>query len=182
MKKTVAGLLIGLAMWAGGSAVTLAAHGAEPVPLKDKTLVAWVTPANLTQRGGSVLTLDDQDSHFDGIVFGELMPGKWMAGSDFFKRTQKDQANCPAETAAHTRCCRRSTRPCWIFWTAEPRHWVAIWKNATAAATRIRSIVHAATGTALSASNSSKPNGWRHAALNCCPCHIFTLSLRCHTS
>ncbi len=28
-------------------------------PLADKTLVAWVAPANLTQGGGSALTLDD---------------------------------------------------------------------------------------------------------------------------
>jgi hypothetical protein len=67
--------------------------------LVDKTLVAWVSPANLIQRGGSVLTLDDQQSHFDGIVFGELLPAKWMAGSDFFGRTQRTQANYPAETA-----------------------------------------------------------------------------------
>ena len=46
-----------------------------------------------------MLTLDDQQSHFDGIVFGELAAAKWMAGSDFFSRTQKDQANNPVETA-----------------------------------------------------------------------------------
>ncbi len=83
------------------SAVVQPAAGepAGAADLLDKTLVAWVSPANLTQRGGSVLTIDDQDSHFDGIVFGELAPAKWMAGSDFFKRSQRDQANCPAETA-----------------------------------------------------------------------------------
>jgi sucrose-6-phosphate hydrolase SacC (GH32 family) len=75
------------------------AHGAEPVLLKDKTLVAWVASANLTQRGGSVLTIDDQRGHFDGIVFGEIAPARWMAGSDFYRRTQKDQAAFPAETA-----------------------------------------------------------------------------------
>ena len=31
---------------------------ASPWPLNDKTLVAWVAPANLTQRGGSVLTIE----------------------------------------------------------------------------------------------------------------------------
>ena len=67
--------------------------------LQDKTLVAWVSPANLTQRGGSVLTLDDQKSHFDGIVFGEIEPAKWMAGSDNFSRTEKEQEAWPAETA-----------------------------------------------------------------------------------
>ena len=68
-------------------------------PLRDKTLVAWVAPQNLTQRGGSALTVEDGSDHFDGIVFGELAPTKWMAGSDTFSRTQKDQSGFPAETA-----------------------------------------------------------------------------------
>jgi sucrose-6-phosphate hydrolase SacC (GH32 family) len=67
--------------------------------IQDKTLVAWVTAADLVQRGGSVLTLDDHAGHFDGIVLGELVPGKWMAGSNFFQRTEKDQKHSPAETA-----------------------------------------------------------------------------------
>ncbi len=67
--------------------------------LRDKTLVAWVYLANTAQRGGSVLTLIDKAEHFDAIVFGEIAPGKWMAGSDFFRRTQKDQSAWPAETA-----------------------------------------------------------------------------------
>jgi len=66
--------------------------------LLDKTLVAWICPANLTQRGGSVLTIDDSQSHFDGIVFGELTPKKWMAGSDGFSRSLKEQADWPEET------------------------------------------------------------------------------------
>ena len=64
----------------------------------DKTLVAWVIPANLTQRGGSVLTIQSGDK-FDGIVFGEKAPAKWMAGSNFWKRTQGNQGGYPAETA-----------------------------------------------------------------------------------
>jgi sucrose-6-phosphate hydrolase SacC (GH32 family) len=69
-------------------------------PLADKTLVAWVTPANLTQRGGSVLTVDDRHGHFDGLVFGELAPARWMAGSDSFRRTSHDQDGWAAETVA----------------------------------------------------------------------------------
>jgi sucrose-6-phosphate hydrolase SacC (GH32 family) len=73
---------------------------ADGIPtISDKTLVAWVYLDNLTQRGGSVLTIDDQQTHFDGIVFGELSPGKWMAGSDGFTRTHQDQQAYPAETA-----------------------------------------------------------------------------------
>ena len=65
----------------------------------EKTLVAWATPANLTQRGGSVLSIDDRDAHFDGIVFGEVAPARWMAGSDFYRRTLRSQEPLPQETA-----------------------------------------------------------------------------------
>ena len=87
-----------LAILLAGAAAFVARGGAQTV-IQDKTLVAWVSPANLAQRGGSVLTLDDQQGHFDGIIFGELAQAKWMAGSDFFNRTQKDQAGNPVETA-----------------------------------------------------------------------------------
>jgi len=80
---------------ATGSAV------AEPA-LQDKTLVAWAAPANLTQRGGSVLTINAKaefSASFDGIVFGEVSPAKWMAGSDYWRRSQKAQENWAAEKA-----------------------------------------------------------------------------------
>ena len=77
-----------------------AVHGAEPFPIRDKTLVVWVSLASPNQRGGSALTIDDQHSHFDGLVFGELAAGKWMAGSDFHHRTAKDHAAAAVETAA----------------------------------------------------------------------------------
>jgi sucrose-6-phosphate hydrolase SacC (GH32 family) len=81
-----------------GGASAWAASGGPDV-ITDKTLVAWVSPANLTQKGGSVLTLDDRESHFDGIVFGEVAPGRWMAGSDTLRRTMKDQSACAPEEA-----------------------------------------------------------------------------------
>jgi sucrose-6-phosphate hydrolase SacC (GH32 family) len=68
-------------------------------PLRDKTLVVWAAPANLSQRGGSALTIDDGSSHFDAIVFGEIAPGRWMAGSDAFRRTAREQSNWPVESA-----------------------------------------------------------------------------------
>ena len=67
--------------------------------IKDKTLVVWTAPADLQQRGGSALTIDNLDGRFDGIIFGELAPGKWMAGSDHFRRSQKDQEGYDKETA-----------------------------------------------------------------------------------
>jgi sucrose-6-phosphate hydrolase SacC (GH32 family) len=83
-------------------ALAAAVHGGEPQemkPIRDKTLVVWAAPASLDQRGGSALTLEDGSDHFDAIVFGELTPRKWMAGSNFFSRTQKKQDDYPAETA-----------------------------------------------------------------------------------
>lgn len=67
----------------------------------NKTMVAWVAPANLTHRGGSALTIQSGDQ-FDGIVFGEIQPGKWMAGSNFYNRTEKLQDKYPSETMNKT--------------------------------------------------------------------------------
>ncbi len=93
-------LLAASAFAAGAPAAEPAAPPAPATPaLGDKTLVAWVLPANLTQRGGSVLTIDDARSHFDGIVFGELAERRWMAGSDFFRRTHREQGPWPEESA-----------------------------------------------------------------------------------
>ena len=72
--------------------------------IQDKTLVAWVYLANTDQRGGSVLTLDDLKARFDGIVFGEIAPGKWMGGSDQWHRTPQDQSTFPAETSDPSVC------------------------------------------------------------------------------
>src|SRR5262249_26266823 len=67
--------------------------------LKAKTLEAWVTLDNLTQRGGGVLGVQSLDgSVFDAIVFAEREAGRWLAGSDFFRRTQDFAA--PQETEA----------------------------------------------------------------------------------
>ena len=75
------------------------AAGQESTSLQDKTLVVWAAASNLTQQGGSALTIDDGQSHFDGIVFGEITAAKWMPGSDYFRRTIEEQGNWPAETA-----------------------------------------------------------------------------------
>jgi sucrose-6-phosphate hydrolase SacC (GH32 family) len=89
MKKMMAGLLIASAMLSIPG--TLAAG-------TDKTLVSWVCLANTTQQGGSALTIQ-RGERFDGIVFGETASGKWMAGSEFFARTQADQQASGVEKA-----------------------------------------------------------------------------------
>lgn len=67
-------------------------------PITDKTLVSWVSIHDLDQRGSGILTLE-QFNMFDSIVFGEVKPQTWMAGSDVLKRTQKDQTSWSVETA-----------------------------------------------------------------------------------
>jgi hypothetical protein len=74
-------------------------EGADRGRIKNKTLVVWTAPANLTQRGGSALTIDDLDGHFDAIVFGEIAKAKWMAGSDNFRRSEAEQKEYAKETA-----------------------------------------------------------------------------------
>jgi len=69
-------------------------------PIGDKTLVAWVSPANLAQRGGAALSIGGTTNLFDAIVFGEIEPARWMAGSNFFERTQQEQSTWLAEPAA----------------------------------------------------------------------------------
>ncbi|HUY91885.1 MAG TPA: LamG-like jellyroll fold domain-containing protein [Pirellulales bacterium] len=64
-----------------------------------KTLEAWVALANLDQRSGSAMcvqTLDGQQ--FDAIVYAEHQPRRWMAGSDWGRRTV-DVAGPLEETA-----------------------------------------------------------------------------------
>ena len=68
---------------------------ASAVEIADKTLVAWVSPANLTQGGGSVLTLENPPGQFDAIVLGEIGRARWMAGSEGFRRTQREQGANP---------------------------------------------------------------------------------------
>jgi beta-fructofuranosidase len=89
-------LLAGILVIEGQGAL---ADASTAEALRDKTLVAWVVPANLTQRGGSVLTIEKPGGVFDGIVLGEITPAKWMPGSDMYKRTKREQEDFPVETA-----------------------------------------------------------------------------------
>ena len=108
VKRRWAACLIAVALAGVGSTLSLqnlalAADAPKPIretkPLLEKTLEARVYVTDSNQQGGSVLTLIDKGGHFDAIVFGEVARGKWMAGSDFFRRTHQDQAIWPLETA-----------------------------------------------------------------------------------
>lgn len=70
-----------------------------PIAITEKTLEAWVRIEERDQRGGAVISLETLDGgRFDAIVYGEIEPQHWMAGSDGFRRTQSFQA--PAESAS----------------------------------------------------------------------------------
>ncbi len=66
--------------------------------LREKTLEAWVSLADLKQGGGAPISIENGDgTQFDAIVFGERQPKKWMAGSAGFARTK--DLDAPEETA-----------------------------------------------------------------------------------
>jgi hypothetical protein len=73
---------------------------AEGKTLTVKTLVVWASPANLDQAGGSVLTIDDLNGGFDGIVFAEIKPKAWAPGSDNFSSAPKNRDALPQESVA----------------------------------------------------------------------------------
>jgi len=89
LRRTVAGVLL---------VVCVASVCGAQAAKTDKTLVSWVTLTNKAHRAGSILTVQVGDS-FDGIVFAEKTADKWMSGSDWYRRTQKDQDNNAPETA-----------------------------------------------------------------------------------
>lgn len=60
----------------------------------DKTLVSWVMVQDRNIKAGSILTLQ-KGNKFDGIVFAEKMDDKWMAGSDNWTRSEKNQEKYP---------------------------------------------------------------------------------------
>ncbi len=69
--------------------------------LAEKTLEAWVLLDNLEQRARGTITVQASDgSLFDSIVFGEVEPGRWTAGSNGQLRTQSFFGTEETEAAA----------------------------------------------------------------------------------
>ncbi|MHC5058972.1 MAG: GH32 C-terminal domain-containing protein [Planctomycetota bacterium] len=77
---------------------TVIAAGSARAASTDKTLVSWVTLKDKGVKAGSVLTVQ-VGQQFDGIVFAELADSRWMAGSDHYRRTDRDQTRYPREEA-----------------------------------------------------------------------------------
>ena len=84
--------------WLTLGCVTADAKDGAKAASTDKTLVSWVTISNKRLTGGSVLTVQDGD-RFDGIVFAELASARWMAGSNSFQRTKRNQQDYAEERA-----------------------------------------------------------------------------------
>lgn len=81
---------------------SMAKSGSLPKTLTAKTLEAWVMLDNLTQRGGGVMTLQGKNGVvFDSIVFAEKTSAHWVAGSNFFDRSELFEG--AAETEATLR-------------------------------------------------------------------------------
>ncbi len=81
---------------------SMAKSGFLPKKLTAKTLEAWVMLDNLTQRGGGVFTVQEKNGGiFDSLVFAKKTPAQWVAGSNFFDRSELFEG--PAETEAATR-------------------------------------------------------------------------------
>lgn len=70
-----------------------------PADVSEKTFAAWVALSTLDQGGGGVITLEQgaPGDQFDSMVYAERVSKRWMAGSDFWRRTA-DVAG-PDETA-----------------------------------------------------------------------------------
>ena len=61
-----------------------------PVELREKTFESWLWLETTGQRGGGVLGVEQVGTHaFDSLVFGEKTPGKWLPGSNNFRRTEQ---------------------------------------------------------------------------------------------
>jgi hypothetical protein len=70
--------------------------------ITNKTLVSWVSLNTLGQAGGSALSLESAGgSVFDGIVYGERTANQWMAGSDFWNRSNGVNNGGAAETVTN---------------------------------------------------------------------------------
>lgn len=70
--------------------------------LRAKTLEVWVRLQEHRQRGGGAMSVQALDGQaFDAIVYGEVEPRRWMAGSEYYARTKSFQG--PDEEEAEDR-------------------------------------------------------------------------------
>ncbi len=62
--------------------------GFDTLTLTTKTLVSWISLGNLTQGGGTALSVvEEPGQQFDAIDFAEFTTAQWTAGSDYGNRS-----------------------------------------------------------------------------------------------
>jgi hypothetical protein len=87
-------------------------------------LEAWVDLDGLDQRGGAIISLENEDgSVFDAIVYGEREPRRWTAGSNGFERTRDlggEGETSGGGTMVHLAVVYRSDRSIAVFRNGVP--------------------------------------------------------------
>lgn len=79
---------------------SMAQSGSLPKTLTAKTLEAWVQLDDLKQQGGGVITVQHKDGGlFDSLVFAEKESAHWVAGSNFFERSELFEGSAESEAA-----------------------------------------------------------------------------------
>ena len=74
----------------------------DTVSLSTMTLVSWVSLGTLAQGGGSALSVVDASQAFNSIDYAEATPNQWIAGSDYFNRTQPNNGGAAvSDTGEH---------------------------------------------------------------------------------
>ena len=98
-----------------------------PIPkdIREKTLEAWVSLAELKQGGGGVISIESEGAGttFDAIVFGERQPNKWVPGSGGFARTQDlaaPEESAPAGTLIHMAIVYSADNSIAVYRNGEP--------------------------------------------------------------
>lgn len=93
------------------------------IDLTAKTLEVWVELDDYNQRGAGVVTLQTNDGNtFDSIVFGEKSPGQWLAGSNFFARTESLEGEVETEA---------SQKPIHLVFVYEDNGRITAYRNGT---------------------------------------------------
>lgn len=83
--------------------------------LAEFTLETWLTLDDLAQQGVGAVTIENEaGTEFDSLVFGERQPRRWMAGSEFHRRSRDleapDEIAGPGERVHMAMACRADGR------------------------------------------------------------------------
>ncbi len=99
--------------------------------LRAKTMEVWVQLDTLDQAGGGAMSIQTPGGgEFDSIVYAERQAGRWMAGSNFFARTE--DFGGPRESSAHK-------TPAHLVLTYDEKGWISAYRNGESYGDRYKS-------------------------------------------